>query len=178
MDKWKKFVEAHRKDFEIYEGDFEEVWKNIDAELGSRQHYVLRGRISRSMKIAASVALIAGLALAYLMGVRTAELRQNGIGLMNISEEMADTEVYYVAEINEKMSEIDQYVGAVDQRVLDQLEQLDKDYFMLKKDLRDEADNEEVIDAMIGYYRLKLSMLEQILEQIKEKNDRDEAHNI
>ena len=97
---------------------------------------------------------------------------------MIISAEMADTEVFYVEKINERLSEIEQYPGEMDPTSLGQLQKLDDDYQLLKKDLMDEADNEEVINAMIEYYRLKLSMLEEILSQIKTKSDRDEVRTI
>ena len=51
---------------------------------------------------------------------------------------------------------------------------MDSDYSSLKKDLKDNADNQEVIDAMIDYYRLKLKMLEQILEELKNNDDKTE----
>ena len=43
----------------------------------------------------------------------------------------------------------------------------------LKEDLKDNADNEEVVFAMIQNYRLKLDILEEILLQLRsaEKNN-------
>jgi hypothetical protein len=178
MDELKRFVDRHRQEFEIHEEDYDQLWENIDRELRRSHRHVVRHRFGVVMKVAASVALLVGFGLAFLMGMRASDLRQHGIALMNISEEMADTEVYYVQEINDKLFEIEQYAGEVDARLLEQLEKLDDDYQMLKKDLRDNADNEEVINAMIEYYRLKLSMLEKVLSQIKVKSDQDEVHNI
>ena len=178
MDELKRFIEQNREAFEIYDGDIDRLWENIDRELKYSHRNIFRHRINNVLKVAASVAFVVGLGVAFLFGMRATELRQNGIALMNISEEMADTEVYYVEEINDRLSEIEQYFGKVDPRVLDQLKRLDDDYQLLKKDLKDNADNEEVINAMIEYYRLKLSMLEQILGQIKVKSDQDEVRNI
>ncbi len=48
---------------------------------------------------------------------------------------------------------------------------LDEDYQSLKNDIRDDADSEEVINAMIEYYRLKLAMLEKILDEVQKNND-------
>ena len=48
----------------------------------------------------------------------------------------------------------------------------------LKEDLNDDADNQEVVEAMMQNYMLKLEILEDMLEQIKakkEKNNNDET---
>jgi hypothetical protein len=52
---------------------------------------------------------------------------------------------------------------------------LDEEYKSLKNDLKDDADSEEVINAMIEYYRLKLEMLGKILLEIQKNNDHEEA---
>ena len=43
----------------------------------------------------------------------------------------------------------------------------------LKEDLRDNASNPEVIEAMIVNYRVKLEILEDLLHQLKEKENQD-----
>ena len=58
------------------------------------------------------------------------------------------------------------------------ISQLDLDYEQLKKDLAEHADSDEVIDAMINYYRLKLEMLEEISKELKEKKIENEKINI
>ena len=63
----------------------------------------------------------------------------------------------------------------IDPEVQNELQILDEDYQSLKNDIRDDADSEEVINAMIEYYRLKLAMLEKILEEIQKNDDKD--HN-
>jgi hypothetical protein len=51
-----------------------------------------------------------------------------------------------------------------------ELTELDHIYRELKEDLKDNADNEEVVVAMIQNYRLKLEILEEILLQLKPAN--------
>jgi hypothetical protein len=45
---------------------------------------------------------------------------------------------------------------------------MDKVFEELKEDLRDNAANEEVIEAMIQNYRLKLDILEEMLYRLKQ----------
>jgi hypothetical protein len=51
-----------------------------------------------------------------------------------------------------------------------ELEELDKAFGELKSDLKDNADNQEVIEAMISNYRLKLQILEDMLRMLNDRN--------
>jgi predicted CopG family antitoxin len=53
------------------------------------------------------------------------------------------------------------------------MEELDEVYAELKEDLKDNASNPEVIEAMILNYRVKLEILEDLLNQLKEKENQD-----
>ena len=53
------------------------------------------------------------------------------------------------------------------------MEELDEVYNELKEDLKDNASNPEVIEAMILNYRVKLEILEDLLNQLKEKENQD-----
>ena len=57
--------------------------------------------------------------------------------------------------------------------VFTDLEQLDEVYKELMNDLQDNADNEEVVQAMIENYRIRLQILEQILNEIKGEQDEE-----
>jgi len=54
------------------------------------------------------------------------------------------------------------------------MDELDEVYEELKEDLKDNASNPEVIEAMILNYRVKLEVLEDLLNQLKEKENQDE----
>ena len=54
------------------------------------------------------------------------------------------------------------------------MEELDQVYEELKEDLNDNASNPEVIEAMILNYRVKLEILEELLDQLKAKENHDE----
>jgi hypothetical protein len=52
---------------------------------------------------------------------------------------------------------------------------MDKAFDEIKKDLQDDAANEEVIEAMMNHYRLKLEILERMLDEIKEHNEKGDT---
>ena len=60
------------------------------------------------------------------------------------------------------------------QRMLaDDMEELDEVYLELKEDLKDNVSNPEVIEAMVLNYRVKLEILEDLLNQLNEKENQD-----
>jgi hypothetical protein len=85
--------------------------------------------------------------------------------------ELFEAEVYYSSQIEFKKEEIFRLVDNntdIVNEIDGEFIELDKIYDDLKKDLSDNAANEEVIEAMIMNYRIKLDILEEMLHAIQE----------
>jgi hypothetical protein len=95
----------------------------------------------------------------------------------DMARELMEAEYYYTSQIDERKEEF--YCMTVNNAGLRndidaELVDLDKTFTELKNDLKDNADNEEVILAMIRNYRLKLEILDEILNQLRSvKNNKD-----
>ncbi len=91
-------------------------------------------------------------------------------------KELLEADKYYTEQINARKEEL--FTMASEERglqtdITNELAELDEQLIDLKQDLNDNANNQEVVEAMIDNYRLKLEILEDMLEQIKRKNDKD-----
>ncbi len=172
-DKLKKFVDSQRESFEIDEQDIHSLWRNIENALDKRENKV-RGLLPVLLRLAAVLFIIGTVGFYIYVQGFDHKLNENGISMGRLSPELADTEAFYSAQIDDKLARIKSLEGHLDSNVLAQIKLMDSDYSSLKKDLKDNADNQEVIDAMIDYYRLKLKMLEQILEELKNNDDKTE----
>ena len=170
-DKLKQYVDQERKNFDIYQVDVELAWNNIETELEKGHEKTMHFPWKAMLKVAAVLILVSVVAIGYYSNNQRIMLDQQGIALHNLSSELADTEAFYTSQIDEKIKLIKVESGDMDPDVLEQLELLDQDYLSLKNDLRDNADSEEVINAMIEYYRLKLALLEKILNEIQKNDD-------
>ena len=82
---------------------------------------------------------------------------------------------YYQGMINEKMEFIQANSNLIDPIIIEDLDVLDQAFSELKNDLAENVDNEEVVNAMIKNYRIKLKILEHILEEIQAKQNSDES---
>jgi hypothetical protein len=88
--------------------------------------------------------------------------------------DLKEAEVYYTSQIEFMRTEAirlsDGDPGV--QEIIDtQMVDLDQVYEELKRDLKDNTANEEVIGAMIRNYRIKLEVLEEILRQLRQSKE-------
>ena len=170
-DKLKIYTEQHRDDFELSSIDVEELWKGVESRLDNNDTHSFTFAWSRLLKIAAILLLIGTVGFGFYLNTQRLSIEKNGIALHNISKDLADTEAFYTMQIDDKLADIEHVAGEIEPDVLAQIDLLDEEYQSLKDDLKDNADSEEVINAMIGYYRLKLEMLEKILSEIEKNKD-------
>lgn len=106
---------------------------------------------------------------------------------MQTDEEMYDNipvlveaRAYYSSQISNMENEVYLLAGTnspIKHDIEAEFEELDKVFNDLKKDLNDGAANEEVVEAMIQNYRIKLQILEEILIQLRNADDNNTHSN-
>lgn len=180
-DKLEKFVIDHRADFDDLEPN-PALWEKINPQ----QPRVVHINWKRVLTQAAAVVVI------FVASYYFHDFMQNRNHASNMAtnetateghkqmRELMEAEVYYTSMIDSKKEEI--FTLAASQPLLrdeinDELMELDEDFRNLKEDLNDNADNEEVIAAMIQNYRLKLRILEETLEQLQESKNEKSTKN-
>jgi hypothetical protein len=88
----------------------------------------------------------------------------------NENKEITEVKAYYTTQINERENEIYKY-AAFDPNIKSQIKiqfnELDSIYGSLRRDLKDNINNKEVVEAMIQNYRIRLEILENMLQQLK-----------
>jgi len=102
-------------------------------------------------------------------------------------EMLLEAEAYYSAQINNRKQEVFRLAGDNPQLINDinvEFEELDQVLQELRNDLKDLTATEEIIEAMIQNYRLKLNILEEMLYQLKaakgpdQRNENYQEHEI
>jgi len=109
---------------------------------------------------------------------RTVSITDDDVQLYNT---LIEAEYYYTARIGVETEKFYKLAGGnslLRDEIQGELKELDEEFNELKEDLKDNADNEELIAVMIQNYRLKLSILQDMMLQLqqvkKEKNTNDE----
>jgi hypothetical protein len=171
-DKLEKFILDHREDFDHLEPD-PALWDQIET----RKAPVVRlNWKSLAWKAAAVVAIFtASYYFHDYMASRKAVEQGFIAGNMDepgspIVRELIEAEAYYTSQIDmarEEVFRLTAHEPDIQQEINMEMVELDKVFKELKEDLKDNADNEEVIEAMIQNYRLKLDILEEMLYRLK-----------
>lgn len=92
--------------------------------------------------------------------------------------ELYEAKQFYSKQVNYKMKEVTKQIivyPEIAQELNSEFNELDSVYLSLKNDLKENIANEEVVNAMIENYKLKLQILEDILLQlqtIEQKNEK------
>lgn len=162
QDRFREHITQQREDFEVYDLNIEESWVHVSQSLKpkpkSRRVFWISG-------VAASLLVLMTLAGGLFIKKEKVEFA--------INSEWLEAEGYYLQEIDTKWTLVQSQVK--DQELLADIRMMDDVFAELKKDLKDNVDNEEVITAMMDSYRLKLKVLDRILKEIEEqkKNEKD-----
>jgi hypothetical protein len=165
MKKLEDFIHEHRDEFDAQLPSLD-MWDKIEGQLEKK-----RGRTINLWKV--SVAVAAVLVIAFI-GTFLLRDQQDGINrFANVSDpqmkELLETEAYYASQVSSKMNEINNCYKIFPELKGDietDLNELDTMYKELEKDLKDNFYNREVIEAMIQNNRLKLEMVDRVLNQI------------
>jgi len=182
QDKLEKFVFDHRDEFDVFEPD-SKMWDKINKPV--RKVFKINWK-TIAVRVAAVVVIFIG---SYFFHdfmqerkgdqVVVAQQPNNMDGLENIKVLM-EAEVYYTSQIKFAKEEIIKLSGndADLMKSIDyDLVELDEVFEELKNDLKDDSDNEEVIEAMMQNYRIKFDILEEMLHQLRKSKNTKKTNN-
>ncbi|PLX14456.1 MAG: hypothetical protein C0594_00045 [Marinilabiliales bacterium] len=185
-DKLEDFVHNKREEFDSYEPS-PDVWDRIISD-NKQKNGKRRSWFSIGWKVAAGIAIfIASYFYHDYMSNKTNSSTQiaNNDHKVSIQDilipEVAEAEAYYGSLVNDKMVELKQFSNIypeIEHDVMSDLSELDSVCIDLKEDLKDNIDNEEIINAMIQNYRLKLQVLEDILDQLEKSDKTNNNENL
>jgi hypothetical protein len=165
---FEKFVRDHRDEFDSRVPD-PGLWDSIKTGMNRKTGLNWK----RILQRAAAVILI--FTASYVVNEMVHRYREGRIGKSMASAEktppgLRETEAYYSKVVDQKMKELKPVMAncpALAEELQYDMSSLDSVYTDLKKDLRENMANQEVIEAIIENYRLKISILEDLLKEVK-----------
>lgn len=177
MEKKDKLADFMRENRELFDdrAPSPKLWDNISRQLNTAS------RKRRSLAVNWLSGAAAALVLTLL--VPTVWYSTND-GLQSydtsLSGEIFEITNYYETQIEEKIqlvSTLSANEPSIRTELDADLERLDQVLAELKEDLKDDVANREVISAMIQNYRMKLSILEQVLEYVDNSQYNSDQEN-
>jgi hypothetical protein len=170
-DRFEKFIRENREEFNFREPD-PRVWNKIESGIRPRRIINWRTIVSR----AAMVLII--FAASYMVHewidnhgrIVAGKRSQEKAAAKIVIPELQEAELYYSGLISEKLEEVKPILAScpgVEEELNTDMSDLDSLYAALKADLNDNIANQEVIEAIIENYRLRIAILEELLAELK-----------
>jgi hypothetical protein len=166
-DRLEEFVNENRHEFDPLEPS-DKLWEAISSKL--EQQPIRKKRTISWMKVAA-VAAVLVLIPALIYQVRFSDERQQAKAAQIDPEvqELIEAEAFYAQEVSGKLVEIRKcykIYPELKSEIEGDLNELERMYISLKKDLKENISNKEVIEAMIDNNRNRMKLVDDVLAQI------------
>ena len=166
-DRLEGFVNENRHEFDRMEPS-DKLWESISQRLEEQPMRKIR-RMSW-MKIAVAIAIIIGIpAIVYQLRVSHQVQTAKAVQLDPDVQELMEAEAFYAQEVSGKLVEIQKCYKIYPElkgEIEGDLNELEAMYISLKKDLKENISNKEVIEAMIDNNRNRMKLVDDVLEQI------------
>lgn len=170
-DNLEKFIAQNREEFDMFEPS-PKMWEKIE---GNIERQAKTGVNWKRILYRAAVVLVI-----FASSLVTYEfLGQRGVSLISSSEkkvkeipELKEAELYYSAKFSEKLDEAKPFLTEnpkISEGLMNDLAELDSIYKGLKKELTENVATEEVVEALIQNYRLRIDILEDLMSAFEEK---------
>jgi len=175
MDRLEEYIKKNRTSLDTREPS-PDVWDRIGKELKPD-----RKPVKRWLSVAASVIIVAGISLFFFQLGRNSVDRQiaSADGNLPARQQLREAEAYYTGQINalyqEALPMLTSNPGLQDELDYD-IAQIDSIYADLKKDLKDNIANQEVVEALIRNYTIKIKILEDMLAILRENENNGEKN--
>jgi hypothetical protein len=170
MDEFEKHIRNGREGMDIHEPD-PGLWSRIEAELPRRERH-----IGSYIWKAAVILIVAGAGLTLIIRTINAPERNANPQIAAVRE----TYVYYNSQISLLYAEAGPLLTDnpdISMELDKSMSELDSLSVEIRKDLNDNIANEEVVEALIRNYRLRIQLLEDMLVLMKEKETETENKN-
>lgn len=175
-DPWKEFVSNNRSEFDSK--NHSDLWKNIESKLSSNDIQKPKViELSKVYRYAAAVVILFGVVFWQMNNYYSSSSKSNvqtanrmeqpthSERAPNYIAELEEVETYYTDEIQNRLEELSTIED--NNIVLKEIELLKNDFDALKEEMGDHVNDERVLRAMIKNYRLRLQLLNEVLNEVR-----------
>ncbi|MGD0341899.1 MAG: hypothetical protein ABSA76_09365 [Bacteroidales bacterium] len=179
MEKLEDFIRENREGLDRREPS-PEIWKGIRRNLRSRRPGIMK----RLAAAAVILVIVTAAIFHYSNENKDVSTNRKEALLIKNNPQLKETEFYYNNLANRLYNQATPLLaGYPDIRIefLHDMSQIDSICIDIKNDLKDNVSNQEVIEALITNYRIKIQILEEMLDQLKQNDDKPvnkESHEL
>lgn len=177
MDKLEKFIKENRHDLDRHEPD-QAIWTRIQK--GKPEP--VRLFTFYFLRAAMLIFIIASSLVIY--SVTSDGAFTGGDHLSShpgLSPELVETEVYYTSITKELLEQTKPFLAsnpALEAELMIEITRLDNICDDIRNDLKDNISNQEVIEALVMNYRIKVRLLEDMLDVLRNDENKNNDNNV
>ncbi len=185
-DKLKNFLRKNREKFDVYDPD-PGIWQKIKPARKVTEDKPVNWKIIGWRGAAAGIVFILSLLIAEYLLQPYGPLSRFKFANRNeiLIPELQEAEIYYTSQLQLKYEDVKEYLTeypGIENELIEDFKAIDSIQNELKKDLKDNISNREVVEALIQNYRIKLTILEDLLQHLEYaegvKNDENNNHEL
>lgn len=175
MDNFEKHIRRNAAQFDGERADKAKMWAKIAAELNKEEPKVIPLWRRPLFRIAASVLLLVGFASFF-------GLVWLGNGTDNAQyayEELMEIDMYYKDLVSYQVQLVKNNPSLSEENkaeFLSFMDELDAEYDVLKKEMQKNLDNEQVLEAIVGNYKKRIELIENLLRQLNDSKKVDDDY--
>lgn len=169
-----KLFENHQGKFDMFEpdsGHLERFKNKLENKKTAKKNAVL---LFSKIAVAASIALLVGLWIGSSYGSK-------GLELAEVSTEMAETQSYFVATIQQELKLVEVERNSDTEQIindaLERITELEKKYELLTLELKESSEDRRIIYAMISNFQSRIDILQSLLERIESVKELKKQHD-
>ncbi len=175
MDNFEKHIRENTAEFDEFKVDKAKLWTTIAKELKTEEPKVIPLWKSPLIRIAASLALLLGLAGFIGMSI----LGNSDTETQYVSKELLDIDMHYKNLVSYQVELVQNHpkLSSEDKtEFLSFMDELDEEYELLRLEMRNNLDSERVLEAIISNYKQRITLIEQLLQQINDSKIQDDDY--
>ena len=175
MDNFEKHIRENAAQFDTEKANRAKLWANISAELSKPETKVIPLWKRAMFRVAASVVLLLGIASFIALSIYSTGSSKT----QYVSKELLEIDMHYqglvsyqvqLVQNNPNLSEADKA------EFLSFMDELDAEYETLRKEMRNNLDNERVLEAIVANYKKRIELIENLLRQINDAKKSDDNY--
>ncbi len=177
MDNFEKHIRENAAQFDTQKADRAKLWENISAALEQEPPApkVLPLWKRPMLRIAASVVLLLGIAGFIGLSVLSSSTTET----QYVSKELLDIDQHYrglVAYQVQLVQNNPNLAPADKEEFLSFMDELDAEYEVLREEMRNNLDNERVLEAIVANYKKRIELIENLLQQLNDAKQPDDEY--
>jgi hypothetical protein len=185
-DKLEKFMRENRGQFDVYDPD-PGIWHTIRPARKLKEEKPVNWKVIGWRGVAAGIIFILSLLIAEYLLQPYGPLSRFPFAQRNdvLIPELQEAEIYYASQLQLRLQDVQDYLTeypGLESELIRDFQAIDSIQNELRKDLKDNISNRDVVEALIQNYRIKVTILEDLLQHFEyaegEKNDENINHEL